>query len=95
MKAHELLSDRSKWTQGELARNCDGCSCDPESDEAVAFCAIGALVKCYGHQSVEYYENLRAARRNAAKLFHEEQVMWVNDEIGYEAVMRVLRETDV
>ena len=47
MKAHELLSDPSKWTQGVLARRQDGSAIAPVNPEACSFCIVGALYHCY------------------------------------------------
>lgn len=47
MKAWELLSDASKWTQGEPARDIHGRPVDADDSEAVCWCLMGALNKCY------------------------------------------------
>jgi hypothetical protein len=44
--ARALLTDPAKWTRGAFARNEDGCSVPPGSDNAVAWCAEGALLRC-------------------------------------------------
>lgn len=46
MKAHELLGDSSKWTQGCLARNEHGIPVEAESPTAVCWCLTGALIRC-------------------------------------------------
>ena len=50
-KAHELLSDPSKWTRGTYARNASGQRCPPKSAEAVCFCAVGAIDRVYSAHS--------------------------------------------
>jgi hypothetical protein len=47
MKAKDLLTDESKWTQGAAARNKRGRRCDVFSDAAVRFCLCGAAVRVY------------------------------------------------
>lgn len=42
-KARELLSDRSRWTQGNLARNVFGDSVAIRSPKATCWCSIGAV----------------------------------------------------
>jgi hypothetical protein len=47
MKAKDLLSDKSRWTQGALARDRVGRECTPESPDAESFCIVGALCRVY------------------------------------------------
>lgn len=48
MKVKELLSSPEKWTQGTYARDALGGRPVPPLDEdAVCFCLIGAVRKCY------------------------------------------------
>lgn len=47
MKVYELLSEESKWTKRALARDIKGIEVDVNSVEAVSWCLIGALRKCY------------------------------------------------
>lgn len=44
--AIQLISDKSRWTRFELARDSEGSVCAPWDDEARAWCAMGALQKC-------------------------------------------------
>ena len=56
MKIKELLSDPSKWTQGKIARDSSMNEIHPNDPQAVCWCLIGAVRKCYpGHYD---YENL-------------------------------------
>ena len=41
--ARELISDPARHTTGALARNAAGHICDPNSSNAVRFCALGAI----------------------------------------------------
>lgn len=43
----DLLSDASKWTQNASARDAQGKSVHPTAIEAVCWCVIGAVAKCY------------------------------------------------
>lgn len=91
MKAHELLADKSKWTQGENALDAAGDFCQPLSEFATCFCAFGALCKCYGDYWHRFDEVMEVVRRRYPGYVLSE----VNDQLGYEAVMQVLREADV
>lgn len=42
-RAFELLSDRKRWTKSTLAVNAGGHHTKPESEDAVAWCAVGAM----------------------------------------------------
>ncbi len=47
MKAHELLSDETKWTKNAIARNHAGESIDSLNPDAVCYCALGAIERTY------------------------------------------------
>ena len=44
-KARELISDESRWTQGSYAKDEKGEGTLPWREEAVCFCALGAIKK--------------------------------------------------
>lgn len=52
--ARELIATPDKWTQGHIARDKDGEPCDVLSEDAVCFCAIGALYKVVGIEPLYY-----------------------------------------
>ena len=96
MKAHELLADPSKWTKFEVARRADGHRTTPEDPAACQWCAIGALTLCYRGDSIGWCEALAKIDIARRKLFPGVEYMAdVNDLLGYESVMQVLREADV
>lgn len=47
MKVHELLSSPDKWTKGAYARNDAGYAVPATDPEAVSFCLLGAIQRCY------------------------------------------------
>lgn len=48
MKIAELYSDKTKWTQGSIARNPKGIARALwNADDACCWCLMGALQKCY------------------------------------------------
>lgn len=57
----ELLSDPSRWTKGQLARNTHGEVCYPTDSEATCFCLYGAAVKIADDEALadELLEYLR------------------------------------
>lgn len=54
MKVRELFNNKDKWTKGLYARDKDGFSVDPEGSNAVCFCLVGALRKCYSFNYLIY-----------------------------------------
>ena len=48
MKIKELYSDKTKWTTRAFARDKQSRPIDILSEEAVSFCLMGAVEKCYG-----------------------------------------------
>lgn len=49
MKIKDLLKNESKWTRESLARDMNGFSVAPESEEAISFCVWGAIRRCYNN----------------------------------------------
>ena len=47
MTLQELFADKSKWTKHHFALDASGAKCDITADEAVCWCVMGALAKCY------------------------------------------------
>ena len=86
-RAYQLIEDPNQWTRFADARDASGAPCRPESEDAVRFCARGALD--------------RAARDTypdgSAALF--KTVAWslpwlalVNDVRGHAAVLKHLKK---
>lgn len=48
MKVKELLSKKSKWTKGTMARDKKGFEVDYNDPTAYSFCLVGAIRRCYG-----------------------------------------------
>ena len=104
MKAKELLSRREAWTTGIIARDVLGHGVEATSQEAVSWCLIGALVKCYsGNKTEAYYQALEKVDRFAAirvnLIYNElERGMYAiaaNESLPYEEVLALLNEADV
>jgi len=93
MKVSELLSDRSKWTQGASARDKHGDICDPEDPAACKWCFVGALYHCYLEESPSVLNRIRKAINS--RYPGAPSILCVNDNFGYEAVMEIVREADV
>ncbi len=93
MKAHELLADKNKWTQGALARSGNESPTDAASPYACKWCAMGAIYHCYG-DTLSCWKHITTAGATARGLFKSPLTL-VNDELGYEAVMHVLTTADV
>ncbi len=47
MKAHELLSDESKWCREAYALDSQGRVTPPDSPTACRWCIEGAIFRCY------------------------------------------------
>ena len=92
MKAWELLSDESKWTKEVAARDVNGQPTFSGGDEAVCWCALGAIIHCYAcGMRNEYAKALSVAESK----FGVKSLSHVNDIMGYDAVLAVLKEADV
>ena len=104
MKAKELLSRREAWTTGIIARDAQGHGVKAISQEAVSWCLIGALVKCYSGNTAEAYsqalekvDRLAAIRVNLVynELERGMYAVAANESLPYEEVLALLNEADV
>jgi hypothetical protein len=107
MKAHELLSDRSKWTQGVLARNKEGNPCSVFADYAESFCMLGAVKRCYelidNYDSTTYYSRVEPYFTILGKITvylrdikkTAECPSYYNDRHTYEEIITLLKELDI
>lgn len=93
MKAYELLSDESRWAKKSYAYEFEGGPCDPKSGNAVAWCVLGAIERCYydGVRNGVYADVINKVRKRVGPIS-----AW-NDarERKYEEVVAVLKELDV
>ena len=56
----DLLRDPAHWAKGCYAYNSDGESVAPESEQAVCWCLIGAIKKCYPENIANQVDKLDA-----------------------------------
>lgn len=68
-RARVLITDKTKWTQGEYARDKDGDRCLPDEPRAVCWCANGAYAKAAheaGYNVALHFTPLDIAAREIA-----------------------------
>ncbi|MGX7706345.1 DUF6197 family protein [Methylobacterium sp. Gmos1] len=79
-EARALIADKSRWTQKAFARDNAGRYTDENSNEAICFCAAGAVLRAASRGPSSYendaFEVLSAASYD---LFREDSVLVVND----------------
>lgn len=94
-KARALLSDEKKWTTGFYARDNEGNFVYASDDQAVCFCAIGAVKKVMIDEGLGdvCLEGLAVTQLDIVtqKLFQIECVSQLNDfrDYGYNSVLHV------
>lgn len=71
MKVWELLSDESKWTIMADARDGQGRAIAADDSEAVQWCLLGALRRCYGPHDGDAYVRLVKGTRGVISLFND------------------------
>lgn len=49
-RAAAIITPGKRWIQGALAKTKEGGYCSPFAEEAVCFCAVGALVRASGYK---------------------------------------------
>ena len=94
MKAHQLLSDESKWTKHVFARTKTGKVTNPLSRSAVCFCLSAAIMRVYKGNA--YAEAWRKLHR-ALGLRGDKAISGWNDnpKRKFSEVQRVLLENDL
>lgn len=89
MRAWELLSDHSKWTQGAFARRSDGQGVDLIDPKATSWCALGAIWRCYSS-----YKSASEAEVRLEQRLTQAIGTW-NDSSDYATVHALLKELDI
>lgn len=98
MKAHELLSDATKWTKGAFARRDDGGACNPADDAACQWCLTGAIYRCYWNEGKLFVANQMIGKVQNHLVEVEKTGAyphWWNDRHTYEEVVGILRQLDI
>jgi hypothetical protein len=86
--ARKLIADPQRWTQGTEARNAGGSPTDVYSENAVRWCASGAIFRAAPNGDAGA-DALRQASEVAWRTY-DLALPDVNDQFGHEAVLRVL-----
>lgn len=95
MKAYELLSDASKWTQGTYARDKSGLSINEYSRDAVCWCIRGAVKVCYCN-NVRYEKYMQIAHAIILDGTWKDMVVWQDaPERTFEEVRELLVRLDI
>jgi hypothetical protein len=95
VQARETISDPARWCQGSLAQDHNGRPVNPifDPDEAVRWCAKGALLKhrpAYDALACEALDKLSdAARSMRTSSTRLQPVVHVNDKRGHVAVIEM------
>lgn len=84
-RARERISSPANWTHGFLARDVTGQECHASADEAVCWCAMGALRASGGRLNSEEGDLLHDVARD---LFNK-HVFGANDSLGHTAALRI------
>jgi hypothetical protein len=104
MKAYEVLSDSSKWTQRYFAQDTKGRLVDWDDKDACKWCLIGALRKTYPNFGCEpaYYsicarvmDEIRKHKSSDGNEFHSMAQFNDHIETTYEKVVKILKDADV
>jgi len=87
LKARKLIAEPAQWTQKYGARNRQGYPVNCDDDDAVCWCALGAISKCtYSLDIAE--DTIAALELTSARMFGR-TVAGVNDHLGHAAILQV------
>lgn len=99
MKVHELLNSEDKWCKHAFAKNSGNKPTWPIKEDAIRWCAGGALIKCY--------DNIRLMKEAEVKLTNYLRqsisldecpfsvISYWNDKSDYQTVYKTLKELDI
>lgn len=98
IKLKELLSDRSKWAQGYLAKDKMGNYVSPKSPEACCYCIEGGLVVVNAdvtlpNMSCAEMANSLPGYKALQESLGKNQLWYFNDFVEYEDVMKAIDDT--
>ena len=92
-KLRELFSDSNRWCRKKYAINVEGEEVHPISSKAVSWCTIGAVEKCAFNKSTTIDEVTYLLKRTCYRIYENKDLSYVNDNLGLDAVKRVIEET--
>lgn len=85
------ISDPSRWCQQTMARGCDGAPVDVEGDSVAQVCLNGAVTLDSSGLPDEAEAAIRKAIRHSAAVLYQRDCASLNDILGHDAVMNVVR----
>lgn len=92
MTIEELLSDKSRWTTRCCARDTNDNFVDMDAPTACKWCLIGAVYKCYsGTDGMRVLSDVQKEISVAGF----KSIGRFNDDLGYNAVMTVVRKLKI
>ena len=83
-RAKELIQDPAHWVQDWYARNEQDRDVNPDSPDAVKFCALGAL---YRNEDHDIHDTLLLT--GCSTYLYRMSITDANDHIGHHAVMKI------
>ena len=90
--AKELIQDERHWCRGYLATDDHGLGANPTGEQAVKYCALGALIAA-AYQLTNNHTSARELARNALwPLCENETLVLLNDYQGHAAVLALFEE---
>ena len=89
--ARELISDRSRWMKGNMARARNDLVCGPDHPEAVRWCALGAIWKVGGRTDDFSTPSYMACAQFSVD--HHLPITSINDTGGHEQILAALDVT--
>jgi len=95
MKIQELLTDESKWCKGAVSRTTSEVSLSADHPDAVSWCLLGAIVKCYPATTTQY--QIRCRLLEHLGLTAEDTLVGFNDRASttFNDILDLCKKVDV
>jgi hypothetical protein len=95
MKAYELLDSPEKLCKGTVARNPSGQPVNANDPDACQWCAIGAILACYGASAKDYEVPLQKLRAYISARTQTGYISEFSDDNDFETVRGALIAANV
>jgi len=89
--ARALIADKKHWVRGNYAVDANKKTASPYSDDAVRFCAVGAIVRAYKTVTGKSVNTELGENWSVPSVIREEDLDLleiISEEIGHQAALR-------
>lgn len=96
MKVKELLKTKKKWCQGSFAYDKNGDIVNPRNKNAVCWCLVGAVQKCYpGLKNKNQRQKIYKKIEKEIESYDTRSIPNVNDDVDFKFIKKLIDKLDI